>query len=152
MPTARSAPAIPPLVIAEIGINHGGDLAVAKEMVRLAAGAGCEMIKHQTHIIEDEMTEEAKSIFPPNADVSIWHVMERCALTLDEEAELKRYTESLGMIWISTPFQPRGRRLAGNAGRARLQDRLGRGGQPAADPPHRAQGQAGDPVDGDANH
>ncbi len=97
-------PTHPPLVIAEIGINHGGDLAVAKEMVRLAAGAGCEMIKHQTHIIEDEMTEEAKSIFPPNADVSIWHVMERCALNLTDEAELKRYTESLGMIWISTPF------------------------------------------------
>ena len=73
-------PGHPPLVIAEIGINHGGSLAVAKDMVRLAAGAGCEMIKHQTHIIEDEMTEEAKSIFPPNADVSIWHVMERCAL------------------------------------------------------------------------
>ncbi|WP_071795806.1 N-acetylneuraminate synthase family protein [Natronohydrobacter thiooxidans] len=94
----------PPLVIAEIGINHGGDLEVAKEMVRLAAGAGCEMIKHQTHILEDEMTDEAKSIFPPNADVSIWDVMARCALSLDEEAELKRYTESLGMIWISTPF------------------------------------------------
>ena len=91
-------PGHPPLVIAEIGINHGGDLSVAKEMVRLAAGAGCEMIKHQTHILEDEMTEEAKSIFPPNADVSIWHVMEACALTLDEEAELKRYTESLGLI------------------------------------------------------
>ena len=97
-------PGEPPLVIAEIGINHGGSLAVAKDMVRLAAGAGCEMIKHQTHIIEDEMTEEAKSIFPPNADVSIWHVMERCALNLADEAELKRYTESLGMIWISTPF------------------------------------------------
>ena len=94
----------PPLVIAEIGINHGGDLNVAKEMVRLAALCGCEMIKHQTHIIEDEMTDEAKSIFPPNADVSIWHVMERCALSKDEEAELKRYSEELGMIWISTPF------------------------------------------------
>ncbi|NDH03315.1 MAG: polyhydroxyalkanoate biosynthesis repressor PhaR, partial [Marivivens sp.] len=94
----------PPLVIAEIGINHGGDLNVAKEMVRLAALSGCEMIKHQTHIIEDEMTDEAKSIFPPNADVSIWHVMERCALSKDEEAELKRYSEELGMIWISTPF------------------------------------------------
>jgi len=32
-----------PLVIAEIGINHGGDLEVAKEMVRLAAQAGCEV-------------------------------------------------------------------------------------------------------------
>ena len=97
-------PAHPPLVIAEIGINHGGSLDVAKEMVRLAAGAGCEMIKHQTHIVEDEMTDEAKQIFPPNADVSIWEVMAQCALGREDEAELKRYTEELGMIWISTPF------------------------------------------------
>ncbi|MCX8508563.1 MAG: N-acetylneuraminate synthase family protein [Rhodobacteraceae bacterium] len=94
----------PPLVIAEIGINHGGSLEVAKEMVRLAAGAGCEIIKHQTHFIEDEMTDEAKAIFPPNADVSIWHVMERCALSANDEVALKDYTESLGMIYISTPF------------------------------------------------
>lgn len=100
----KIGPTHPPLVIAEIGINHGGDLNVAKEMVRLAAGSGCEMIKHQTHIISDEMTEEAKQIFPPNADVSIWEVMEQCALSLPDEAELKRYTEDLGMIWISTPF------------------------------------------------
>ncbi len=100
----KLGPEHPPLVIAEIGINHGGDLDVAKEMVRLAAGAGCEMIKHQTHIVEDEMTEEAKRIFPPNADVSIWEVMEACALSREDEAELKRFTESLGMIWISTPF------------------------------------------------
>lgn len=97
-------PGHPPLVIAEIGINHGGDLSVAKEMVRLAAASGCEMVKHQTHILEDEMTDEAKSIFPPNADISIWDVMAACALTLDEEVELKRYTEELGVIWISTPF------------------------------------------------
>jgi N-acetylneuraminate synthase len=100
----KIGPQHPPLVIAEIGINHGGDLNVAKDMVRLAAGSGCEMIKHQTHIVSDEMTEEAKQIFPPNADVSIWDVMERCALSLEDETELKRYTEELGMIWISTPF------------------------------------------------
>ena len=94
----------PPLVIAEIGINHGGDLEVAKSMVRLARDAGCEMVKHQTHFVEDEMTEEAKSIFPPNADVSIWEVMQRCALSPDDEIALKAYTEELGMIYISTPF------------------------------------------------
>jgi sialic acid synthase SpsE len=97
----------PPLVIAEIGINHGGSLDVAKEMVWLAAGAGCELIKHQTHFLDDEMTDEAKSIFPPNADVSIWHVMERCALSADDEVALKDYTESLGLIYISTPFSRR---------------------------------------------
>lgn len=100
----KIGPSHPPLVIAEIGINHGGDIAVAKNMVRLAAMSGCEMIKHQTHIIADEMTDEAKQIFPPNADVSIWEVMERCALGPEDETELKRYTEELGMIWISTPF------------------------------------------------
>ena len=98
------SPSHPPLVIAEIGINHGGDLEVAKNMVRLAALSGCECVKHQTHIVEDEMTDEAKQIFPPNADVSIWDVMAECALSREDEAELKRYTEELGLIYISTPF------------------------------------------------
>ena len=94
----------PPLLIAEIGINHGGDLDVAKNMVLLAAQSGAECVKHQTHFVEDEMTDEAKSVFPPNADVSIWEVMQRSALSKDEEIELKRYTESLGLIYLSTPF------------------------------------------------
>ena len=38
----------PPLIIAEIGINHGGELPVAKKMVDLAFASGCEVIKHQT--------------------------------------------------------------------------------------------------------
>lgn len=95
---------MPPLVIAEIGINHGGSLDVAKQMVDAANSAGCEMIKHQTHFVEDEMTEHAKAIYPPNADVSIWEVIDSCSLTAEEEIELKNYTESLGMIYISTPF------------------------------------------------
>ena len=97
-------PEQPPLIIAEIGINHGGDLDVARAMVRAARDAGCECIKHQTHFVADEMTEEAKTIFPPNADVSIWEVMERCALSPEDERALKRYTEDLGMIYLSTPF------------------------------------------------
>ncbi len=98
------SPDHPPLVIAEIGINHGGSLEVAKEMARLAAASGCEMVKHQTHFVADEMTDEAKAIFPPNADVSIWEVMEQCALSNADEIALKDYVESLGMIYISTPF------------------------------------------------
>jgi sialic acid synthase SpsE len=94
----------PPLVIAEIGINHGGDLNVAKRMVDLAAAAGCECVKHQTHIVDDEMTEEAKAIFPPNANVSIWEVMETCALSMAEEEALMAHAEDLGLIYISTPF------------------------------------------------
>lgn len=98
------SPSQPPLVIAEIGINHGGSLDVAKAMVSAAHRAGCEMVKHQTHFVDDEMTDEAKNIFPPNADVSIWEVMARCALSKDDEIALKAHTEALGMIYLSTPF------------------------------------------------
>jgi len=93
-----------PLIIAELGINHGGDLLVAEQMVKSAADRGCEVIKHQTHFLDDEMTPDAKQIMPPNANVSIWDVMEKCSLTKDEEIKLKKQVEDLGMIYISTPF------------------------------------------------
>lgn len=93
-----------PLVIAEIGINHNGSLKVAKEMVDAAYEAGAEIIKHQTHVVEDEMSSAAKKVIPGNADVSIYEVMSRSALNEEDETELKRYVESKGMIFLSTPF------------------------------------------------
>jgi N-acetylneuraminate synthase len=97
-------PEHPPLVIAEVGINHSGSLTVAKEMVDAAHRAGAEVIKHQTHFVEDEMSAAAKSVVPGNADVSIFDIMESCALSSEEELELKKYVEALGMLFISTPF------------------------------------------------
>ena len=94
----------PPLVIAEIGINHEGSLQVAKEMVDAAYRAGVEVVKHQTHIVADEMSGAAKKVIPGNATVSIYEIMERCALNEADELELKKYVESKGMIFISTPF------------------------------------------------
>ncbi|MFK7058793.1 N-acetylneuraminate synthase [Flavobacterium oreochromis] len=94
----------PPLVIAEIGINHEGSLKVAKEMVDAAYRAGVEVVKHQTHIVADEMSGAAKKVIPGNADASIYEIMERCALNEEQELELKKYVESKGMIFISTPF------------------------------------------------
>jgi sialic acid synthase SpsE len=94
----------PPLVIVEIGINHEGSLKTAFEMVDAAWKSGAEIIKHQTHIVEDEMSKEAKKVIPGNASVSIYEIMERCALNEEDEIKLKNYIESKGMIFISTPF------------------------------------------------
>lgn len=94
----------PPLIIAEIGINHEGSLSIAKKMVDAAKRAGAEMVKHQTHIVKDEMSAEAKKIKPGNADDSIYEIMDRCALSEAEELTLKNYVEEKGMIFISTPF------------------------------------------------
>jgi len=92
-----------PVVIAEIGINHEGSLTVAKQMVDAAKDAGVEIIKHQTHIVDDEMSSAAKNTIPGNAKVSIYEIMKRCALNEEDEYSLMKYVESKGMIFISTP-------------------------------------------------
>lgn len=93
-----------PLVIAEIGINHNGDINIAKEMVDAASEAGAEVVKFQSHVVEDEMSHHAKSTIPGNADISIYDIMDSCALTEDEEREIKAYVEEKGMIFLCTPF------------------------------------------------
>jgi sialic acid synthase SpsE len=93
-----------PIIIPEIGINHGGSLDVAKLMVDAAVNAGAKIIKHQTHIVEDEMSSAAKSIIPGNSVKSIYDVMTECALSEAEEKELMNYTHSKGCVFMSTPF------------------------------------------------
>jgi sialic acid synthase SpsE len=93
-----------PLVIAEMGINHGGSLDVAKKMVDAAKLAGIEVVKHQTHIVSDEMSSAAKKVIPSHTKESIYEIMEKCALGEEDEIELQKYVEEKGMIFISTPF------------------------------------------------
>lgn len=92
----------PPLVIAEIGINHEGNFDKAVRMIKDAHAVGCECVKFQSHIINDEMIPN--SVVPGNTTDSIWDIMSRCQLNEDEERSLKQLTESLGMIYMSTPF------------------------------------------------
>ena len=92
----------PPLVIAEIGINHEGSEEKARRMIDDAAAAGCECVKIQSHVVEDEMLEN--DVIPGNADESIWTMMKRCALSQDAEARLKDHAEAKGLIFLSTPF------------------------------------------------
>ncbi|MEI7612349.1 MAG: N-acetylneuraminate synthase family protein [Betaproteobacteria bacterium] len=94
----------PPVVIAEIGINHEGSIEAAIEIADAAIDAGAEIIKHQTHIVEDEMSDDAKSVIPGNADVSIYEIMDRCALSEADERKLMHHVQERGAIFISTPF------------------------------------------------
>lgn len=98
----RIGPAAPPLVIAEIGINHEGDISKALRMVDDAEDAGCECVKFQSHVVEDEMIPNR--VVPGNTTETIWDIMVRCSLTRDEEVWLKGYVESKGMLYLCTPF------------------------------------------------
>ena len=51
---------LPPLIIAEIGINHNGSLDLAIAIAESAIKSGAEIIKHQTHVVDDEMIPYAK--------------------------------------------------------------------------------------------
>ena len=93
-----------PPIIAEIGINHNGDIYKAVRMIHDAHDAGATCVKFQSHVIESEMIPEAKTIVPGNANESIWNIMERCAFTETQEWALKKETEKLGMLYLCTPF------------------------------------------------
>jgi len=100
----KIGPNFRPLVIFELGINHNGSLKLAKKIVDDAIKAGAEIIKHQTHIPEDEMSLEAKKIIPINANKNIFDLIDDCSLNEKEEMELKKYIEKKGAIFLSTPF------------------------------------------------
>jgi len=93
-----------PIIFAEIGINHNGDLNTALKMVDAAKRAGVEIVKHQTHIPDKEMSPEALKSIPGNSDQSIYKIIEDCMLTEEEEIKLQRYVHEQGMTFISTPF------------------------------------------------
>lgn len=100
----KIGPDYTPFVIAEVGINHEGSFKKAIKMVDDAKAAGCECVKFQSHVIDDEMIPEAKNVIPGHTKESIYEIIERCALTADEEVKLKEYVESLGMIYLCSPF------------------------------------------------
>tara|TARA_Y100000589_G_scaffold331899_1_gene387795 strand:- start:2208 stop:3254 length:1047 start_codon:yes stop_codon:yes gene_type:complete len=94
-----------PVLIAEIGINHEGSLKIAKEMAQLAVENGADIIKHQTHIVEDEMSIEANQFEVDYLKKSIFSLMKECALSKEEEIELKYFVEKeLKSLYLSTPF------------------------------------------------
>jgi N-acetylneuraminate synthase len=93
-----------PLIISEIGINHNGSLDKAIFLADKAILAGAEVVKHQTHIPEEEMSFEAKKIIPVNANISIFDLIKKCSLSEKNEFKLMQYVQSKKKIFISTPF------------------------------------------------
>ena len=94
----------PPLIIPEIGINHNGSLERAFRIVDAAKKVGAEIIKHQTHIPDDEMSIEAKKIKPGNSKRYIYDIISSCSLSEEEEFKLLNYTKRKKIIFLSTPF------------------------------------------------
>ncbi len=93
-----------PVVITELGINHKGNLDKAIHLVDEAVDAGAKIIKHQTHIVYDEMIDAAKKTIPGNSNKSIYEIISKNSLNEKEEFKLMKYIKSKKAIFISTPF------------------------------------------------
>ena len=81
-------------VIAEIGLNHGGDLALAKKMIDGAVSAGVDAVKFQTYLTE-------KRTFPGSP---IFDILKKCELPFEAFKELQEYSKSKNVDFFSTPF------------------------------------------------
>ena len=93
-----------PLIIAEIGINHGGSLTKAIKIADAAIKSGAEVIKHQTHILDDEYSYHAQKSIPGNSNQSIYEIIKKNSLNAEQEFKLMHYVKRKNRIFISTPF------------------------------------------------
>ncbi|TAJ24436.1 MAG: polyhydroxyalkanoate biosynthesis repressor PhaR [Nitrospirae bacterium] len=93
----------PPFVVAEVGINHNGDIKKALQMVRAAKEAGAHCIKFQTHITAKEMVHTDMTPGEISSE-SLWDIIQRCELTEADERRVKEACDEAGILFLSTPF------------------------------------------------
>ena len=93
-----------PLLIAEIGINHSGSIEKAIKIADAAIQTGVEVIKHQTHIVDDEYSYHAKKTKPGNSNKSIYQIIKENSLNEEDEYKLMQYIKRKKKIFLSTPF------------------------------------------------
>jgi sialic acid synthase SpsE len=101
--TRSIGPDSPPLVLAEVGINHEGELTKALQLVDAAAEAGAEVVKFQCHITEHEMIPTDMTPGKISAE-RLWDIIKRCELSEDEERQVQAHCEKRGVMYLSTPF------------------------------------------------
>jgi sialic acid synthase SpsE len=93
----------PPLVLAEVGINHEGELKKALDLVDAAADVGAEVVKFQCHIVDKEMVPTDMTPGEISSE-KLWDIIKRCELTADEERQVQQHCARRGVIYLSTPF------------------------------------------------
>jgi len=101
-------PGQPVFVIAEAGVNHNGDLQMARALIDVAVEAGADAVKFQTFSADRLVTTDA-----PKAEYQLqttgdresqFEMLRRLELSADEHRELQSYCNERGIIFLSTPF------------------------------------------------
>lgn len=96
------------LIIAEAGVNHNGDLAIAKKMVDIAKEADVDIIKFQTskpELLVSKFAQKAEYQKKNTKEQeSQLDMLRKLLLSFPEYIELAEYCRQIGIVFLSTPF------------------------------------------------
>ena len=93
-------------IIAEAGVNHNGSLELAKQLIDAGKKAGVDCVKFQTWKTEELLTEDAPKAdyqLKNDGDSSQFEMLKKLELSYTDFKELKAYSESVGVDFLSTP-------------------------------------------------
>lgn len=97
------------LIIAEAGVNHNGDIKIAKELVREAKRCGADIVKFQTFIPEKLASRHAVMAEYQKKNLGVDEpqnaMLNRLTLKREEYVELAAYCHQTGIQFLSTPFE-----------------------------------------------
>lgn len=104
----KVGPGHPVFIIAEAGVNHNGDIELAKRLVDVAAEAGADAVKFQTfradRVVSAMAPKAEYQIHTTDPSESQLDMLRRLELSPDAHRELQAYCRERGIIFMSTPF------------------------------------------------
>jgi N,N'-diacetyllegionaminate synthase len=102
----------PVFIVAEIGINHNGDMNLAKEMIAAAKDVGVDAVKFQNYYTEDFLLDKSLPYEYISQGKKVretqYEMFKRCELTSSQLEELKNYCDELHLVFFSTPTSLKG--------------------------------------------
>ena len=96
----------PVYIIAEIGINHNGDIEIAKQLMDVAVETGCDAVKFQKRTPEICVPEEQKSIprETPWGTMTYFEYKKRIEFEQKEFEQIDAYAKKIGIDWFASPW------------------------------------------------
>ena len=96
----------PVYIIAEIGINHNGDIEIAKQLMDVAVETGCDAVKFQKRTPEICVPEEQKSIprETPWGSMTYFEYKKRIEFEQPEFEQIDAYAKTIGIDWFASPW------------------------------------------------
>ncbi|MFX1391966.1 MAG: N-acetylneuraminate synthase [Promethearchaeota archaeon] len=98
----------PIFLIAEVGVNHNGEVSIAKELVELAARANFDAIKFQTFSADNLLLKSTPKVqyqkFNSDDQENFYDMIKKYELSKKDFKELQIYSSKYNIIFLSTPF------------------------------------------------